>query len=574
MNARRGHHLTMTRPHPKLVLVDGTEADAQRVRDALGPEFRVELVSAEQSAPGAPDESPSESLDRVDSEHARTLLRCLGEGICLGSPEGRILWANDFFRGFSETCRKSIESVTREAAGHLGTCLRENPGVEPASLSCKFEVGCDETDRSFDVFVTPVTASASKSKPGELTSIAVVARDVTGARRAQRKMDAIDRAGYELVRLDTDELRKLNAYERLQLLEEKIVKYTREILNFDHFGIFLIDERRKKLELIVSSGLPEEIQDLDLFIESDGSGISGMVAKSGVSYICHDAGADERYLPGLAGANSSLTVPLRLQDRVIGVMDIESQRPNAFSDEDRQFVEIFARHIALALHMLDLLVAERSTTNEDVSGRFAGELNDPLEDIASEVSWLRQAAHDPETSQHIAQIMDDVESIRTRMQNVASGPQTILGVDRAMLHREKDPVLIGKRVLIADDAPKIRKIIGEILAHRGAIVRVFESGQEAITTLERIASGDEEAFDLIISDIQMPDRNGYEVFSAVRKHTPDARVILMTGFGYDPHHSIVRASQEGLQSVLFKPFEIEAFLDQVRKALSGEPAPE
>jgi DNA-binding NtrC family response regulator len=44
-------------------------------------------------------------------------------------------------------------------------------------------------------------------------------------------------------------------------------------------------------------------------------------------------------------------------------------------------------------------------------------------------------------------------------------------------------------------------------------------------------------------------------------------VILMTGFGYDPHHSIVRASQEGLQCVLFKPFQIDRLMEEVRKAL-------
>jgi DNA-binding NtrC family response regulator len=41
----------------------------------------------------------------------------------------------------------------------------------------------------------------------------------------------------------------------------------------------------------------------------------------------------------------------------------------------------------------------------------------------------------------------------------------------------------------------------------------------------------------------------------------------MTGFGYDPHHSIVRASQEGLQCVLFKPFQCERLLEEVKKAL-------
>jgi DNA-binding NtrC family response regulator len=76
-----------------------------------------------------------------------------------------------------------------------------------------------------------------------------------------------------------------------------------------------------------------------------------------------------------------------------------------------------------------------------------------------------------------------------------------------------------------------------------------------------------EGFDLIVSDIRMPDHNGYEIFAASHRFNPTAPVILMTGFGYDPHHSIVRASQEGLQSVLFKPFQVERLLDEVRKAL-------
>ncbi len=185
----------MTRSHPRLVLVEGTEADAQRIRQALGTEFRVELAPqanpASPSEDSAPDTSPdqAEMLDRVDSNHARTLLRCLGEGICLGSPEGRILWANDYYRAFSEGCKKQIEIVSRESAGHLTACLRASPDVTPASLSCKFDVACEESGRSFDVFVTPVVAAGAK---GELASIAVVARDVTDARRAQRKMDAID----------------------------------------------------------------------------------------------------------------------------------------------------------------------------------------------------------------------------------------------------------------------------------------------------------------------------------------------------------------------------------------------
>jgi DNA-binding NtrC family response regulator len=101
-----------------------------------------------------------------------------------------------------------------------------------------------------------------------------------------------------------------------------------------------------------------------------------------------------------------------------------------------------------------------------------------------------------------------------------------------------------------------------------AIVTTFESGVGAIEVLEAAAAGKQPRFDAILSDIRMPDRNGYEVFAAARKAMPGVPVILMTGFGYDPHHSIVRASQEGLQSVLFKPFPVDRLIDEVKKAVS------
>jgi len=63
-------------------------------------------------------------------------------------------------------------------------------------------------------------------------------------------------------------------------------------------------------------------------------------------------------------------------------------------------------------------------------------------------------------------------------------------------------------------------------------------------------------------------REGIEVLRAAHAIDPHIEVILMTGFGYDPHHSIVRASEEGLQSVLFKPFQVERLIDEARRALT------
>jgi len=528
----------MVETQPKLVIVGGGPKEAQELAKLVGDRFEI--------------------VQQPDDQGVQSVLRALGEGICIVDPAGRMNWNNEYFASLDEGVRREVRSLCVQSADSVGTLNQDARGA----LVTKHEIQCDEGTRIFDVYITGI---AERDQQGvHAGRVAAIVRDVTLTKLAERKMSALDRAGFELVRLDVQEVRDMNAIERLQLLEKRIVRYANELLSFDHFAIFLIDQRDNRLRLVMQSGLPEEIQDLDLYLEKEGSGISGHVASTGASYICNDVTQDERFLPGLSGARSSLTVPLRVSDRVIGIMDIESATPNAFDEQDRMYAEIFGRYIAMALHMLQLLVTERTETNMVACDRVTGEINEPLDDIETEIGWLNEHEKnaDPETRDHIKRIMMDVESIRNRVRSVASGSQTLLGVDDAMLEREKDPDLIGKRVLIADDNKKIRKIIGEVLRHRGCETVVVSDGAEAIAELEAGAQ-----FDLVISDIQMPDRNGYEVFSCARKYCPEVPVILMTGFGYDPHHSIVRASQDGLQSVLFKPFEIQLLMTQVREAL-------
>jgi len=101
-----------------------------------------------------------------------------------------------------------------------------------------------------------------------------------------------------------------------------------------------------------------------------------------------------------------------------------------------------------------------------------------------------------------------------------------------------------------------------VLRGCGCEVTLAADGAEAIDRLT------EQPFDLMLADIKMPRKNGYEVFAAARDATPGIAVILMTGFGYDPNHSIVRARQEGLNAVLFKPFKVEQLMAELRSALS------
>src|SRR5678815_3001019 len=196
---------------------------------------------------------------------------------------------------------------------------------------------------------------------GDVDAIAVIIRAVTTDRRLRKKLDLIDQAGSELVGLEAEAVRRMNVFERLRLLETRIVQLCRDLLKFDNFSIRLIDDRSGRMEMVMSSGLPQEAIELEIYPLPEGNGISGYVGATGRSYICPDTEKDPRFLPGLVGARSSLTVPLRLHDKTIGIFNIESQKVGAFTEDDRQFAEIFARYVAIALHMLNLLVVERST---------------------------------------------------------------------------------------------------------------------------------------------------------------------------------------------------------------------
>jgi CheY-like chemotaxis protein len=476
------------------------------------------------------------------------LFETINEGVCLATDQGEVVWANSVFTAIDDPTRSRIMGLCRTIAElHGKEILPTRP--PPPRAPVRREIPSVDESRVYEVTLRSMGVDTS-SPDRRSHRYALVTRDVTEQAKTRRDIEAIERAGDELVRMDSELVRKMNAVERLRHLESKIVDAARRLLHFDHFVIRLFDKRSGRLEPVVLYGLPPSIADIDIYPLPEGNGISGYVAATGQSYICHDTASDELFLPGLGGARSSLTIPLRLQDRVLGIINVESQQPDAFDDDDRRLGEILARYIAMAFHMLDLLVVERSTVNQSVTGRIEDDIGEPLEDIVREVMALGQApGSDGSARAHMDRIRADVQTIRERVRDLAAGPNTLLGVGSTVGPAPHDPAFVGKRVLVADDHARIRRIIGDVLRHRGCDVRLEESGVSAISTLQHVRDGEMPPFDLVISDIQMPDRNGYEVFSASKQIMPGTPVILMTGFGYDPHHSIVRASQEGLRAV-------------------------
>jgi len=115
-----------------------------------------------------------------------------------------------------------------------------------------------------------------------------------------------------------------------------------------------------------------------------------------------------------------------------------------------------------------------------------------------------------------------------------------------------------EKVLVADDEPLMRLFIAETLKRQGTEVILAENGAIAIQKLQ------EEPFDLVLSDIKMPQKSGLDVLKTCKSLHPNCLVILMTAHG--TIESAIEAMKLGAFNYLMKPFSPEALEGALQKA--------
>ena len=115
------------------------------------------------------------------------------------------------------------------------------------------------------------------------------------------------------------------------------------------------------------------------------------------------------------------------------------------------------------------------------------------------------------------------------------------------------------RILVVDDEESIREILADFLAMEGFWVRTAADGAEALTELSR------SRFDLILSDLKMPNMGGLELLELSSRHAPNTITIIMTGFG--TVETAIQAMKKGAYDYIMKPFKMEEVLHTVRRGL-------
>lgn len=117
------------------------------------------------------------------------------------------------------------------------------------------------------------------------------------------------------------------------------------------------------------------------------------------------------------------------------------------------------------------------------------------------------------------------------------------------------------RVLLIDDEPMVRNTVRKMLEHLGYAVVVAENGRFGLGELAK------SHFDLVVTDIIMPEVEGLEVLMTVRRHYPSVAVVAISGSGHAPgFNSLDFASKLGAAAVLEKPFTCNALARAIEQS--------
>lgn len=495
------------------------------------------------------------------------ILQGMSDGVVLIDAENIILWSN---HRFIEWC-DGKEVIGQNFYRSLGGPEILGPDFCPfhtalATRRMSASTIRRDDNRYYRLHATPVVEGE-----GPPENLIVTVHDVTDEVLQQQKLAAIHQAGTDLADLMPDDVSTLDYQERVELLKSNILHCMQDVLSLDVIEIRMLDRETGILDPLMEVGMDPEAATRTLRASPDGNGVTGFVASTGKSYLCGHTTEDPLYIEGAKGARSSLTVPLSLHDEVIGTLNVESPEANAFDESDLQFLEIFARNVAAALNTLELLAAEKASTAAASVEAIHSAVALPVDEILNDAVNAMECyiGHEPDVVERLQRILQNARDIKLVIQKVGqsmSPAQAQLGGAIT----ESRPLLAGRRILVVDDDDGVRTAAHQLLERYHCIVETAHNGNEARYMVRNLDP--QSKYDVIIADIRLPDMNGYELLLKLRELLDAVPLVLMTGFGYDPGHAIVKARREGVKSVLYKPFRLDQLVSTIEDTVRGEPS--
>ena len=228
--------------------------------------------------------------------------------------------------------------------------------------------------------------------------------------------------------------------------------------------------------------------------------------------------------------------------------------------------------IGFAKDLREIRRRDQLATLGEIAIGVAHEINNPLEVILNNLNLLETHIAkitpdedfivESERLESIHCALDRIQQIVAQLGEMSRGTEYLTreylaGAQMTDLSAKRDPLaaaaeigtdpaLKGLRILVVDDDLGVCFSLRDLLTREGCQISVATGGREALRRLES------EPFDLVLSDVVMPDLDGYELFQQSRQRDPGLPVVLMTAFTFDKDHIIKRSRLSGITDVVYK----------------------
>jgi sigma-B regulation protein RsbU (phosphoserine phosphatase) len=147
----------------------------------------------------------------------------------------------------------------------------------------------------------------------------------------------------------------------LEELLEKIPQLIARLTQFSAFSVYLLDAARQELRIAYSVGYPTDVA--KTIALQPGQGVVGAAVHEDRPILVNDIRQEPRYMGPLRNMLSQLAVPMRRKGRVIGALNLLSEKTGAFTSQDEALLLQFATHVAVAIENARLFKAERQYTD-------------------------------------------------------------------------------------------------------------------------------------------------------------------------------------------------------------------
>lgn len=174
--------------------------------------------------------------------------------------------------------------------------------------------------------------------------------------------------------------KRIAAVLALDQLLPAVVHMVRDAFGYQNVNIFLVNGDGQDLVLQATAGGFDGEVPMGTRLRIGAEGIVGYVGATRAPYLVNDVEREPRYyrVPELQSARAELAVPIKLGDRLLGVLDVESRELNAFNEDDVSTLQTVADMIAVAIENARLYERSRELAVMEERNRLAREIHDTL----------------------------------------------------------------------------------------------------------------------------------------------------------------------------------------------------